>query len=282
MSQLDVPVEAGETARLEPRKAREIEHYDERARTWLEDRSTAKWPTDVHGLEHRRFSSYALFERWIGECCRGKRVLDYGCGTGIHSLLPAACGAEVIGVDLSVESLKIARERIARAGLDGKVNFVAMDCEALDLPSESVDVVLDGGTFSSLDLDRALPEIVRVLKPDGCLLGIETLGHNPFANLKREINVYRGVRTAWAGRHILRVKDLEKIRRRFAAAEIHHFHLLSLSVLPFVGLAGMRRVLHAVDRLDSRLLALPFLKRYAFKAVFKFSEPKRDPAVSAC
>jgi ubiquinone/menaquinone biosynthesis C-methylase UbiE len=63
-----------------------------------------------------------------------------------------------------------------------------------------------------LDLDRAFPELVRVLKSNGFLVGIETFGHNPLTNFKRKINKLIGKKTAWAASHIFQMKDLEKAK----------------------------------------------------------------------
>jgi len=38
------------------------------------------------------------------------RLLDFGCGTGIHSIFPAKWGAEVYGIDISEKSIEIAKE----------------------------------------------------------------------------------------------------------------------------------------------------------------------------
>ncbi|PIU24464.1 hypothetical protein COT12_00910, partial [Candidatus Berkelbacteria bacterium CG08_land_8_20_14_0_20_39_8] len=79
-----------------------------------------------------------------------------------------------------------------------------MDCEKMEFPDNLFDIIFDGGTFSSIDLVKAYPELSRVLKPDGFLIGIETFGHNPFTNLKRKINKLIGKRTEWATAHIFR------------------------------------------------------------------------------
>lgn len=264
-------------ASVDERKSQEVGHYEEKARHWRSLPEADKWERDVHGLRHDTFLSYGFFHASLAARCRGKRVLDYGCGTGIHSLFPVLQGGEVTGIDLSLESLAIARERLQRAGFEkDKVSFVQMDCERLDFPDSSFDLVIDGGTFSSLDLDRALPEIARVLGDDGCLIGIETFGHNPLTNLKRRLNVLRGVRTAWASRHILKAADLEKMKRHFRACEVRYFHLLSVLALPFAGVPGGRHLVRLLDRLDSRLLTLPFLRNFAFKVVFVFSRPLRS------
>jgi len=64
---------------------------------------------------------------------RGMRVLDVGCGAGDVSFLAARLiGQEraVIGVDISAESIGVARERARQAGLTN-VEFVAHDAATL-------------------------------------------------------------------------------------------------------------------------------------------------------
>ncbi len=260
---------------VEKRKADEIEHYDEKARRWRSDPSRDKWQTDVHGVRHDTFSSYEFLGRWLSANCAGKKLLDYGCGTGLHVIHPAACGAEVTGIDLSEDSLDIARERVRRAGVERNVSFLQMDCENLQFPPRSFDLILNAGTFSSIDLDRALPELARVLKPTGHLVGIETLGHNPMTNFKRRLNVLRGVRTSWAAGHIFRVEDLERAGRHFGRIDANYFHFLSLFLIPLSGLPGGRFLVKLADRLDAALLRYRFLRKYAFKVVFVLSEPRQ-------
>ena len=58
----------------------------------------------------------------------GMRVLDIGCGWGGMGLyLHAASGAEVLGITLSEEQLKVARARAAAAGVADKVRFELVD-----------------------------------------------------------------------------------------------------------------------------------------------------------
>src|SRR5262249_22992998 len=151
--------------------------YEAQARVWLRRAGRDRWETDAHRLRHAALSSYRCFEGLIAERCPGRRVLDFGCGNGIHSLAPLRAGARAgVRVDLWEESLAIARRRAELGGAAGRASFLAMDCEALEFPGGRFDVVIDGGTFSSLDLDRALPELARVLSPEGLVIGIETLG----------------------------------------------------------------------------------------------------------
>src|SRR3989344_3529774 len=193
------------TTMMEERKQKEIEYYDQKA----EELSRGPVSGDFEGFEPRILESYKFLYKLLKENCRDKLVLDYGCGNGVHSFAPINFGAKkVIAIDLSEKSLEIARERAKKEGVGDKVEFILMDCEKMDFPAHYFDIILDGGAFSSLDLKKALPELARVLKPEGLLIGIETFGHNPLTNFKRKLNKITGKRTAWATEHILHTKDL--------------------------------------------------------------------------
>lgn len=258
------------------RQEEEREHYNAFAIHWQRQFSKKKWLSDVHLVQHNLYESYKYLELLIKKYSAGQIVLDYGCGTGIHSICPIQYGAiRVVGIDISDESLKIAKKHAQIANAEEKVHFKIMDCENLEFPDNSFDIILDGGTFSSLNLEKALAELARVLKPDGKIIGIETLGHNPIFNLKRRLNVLLGTRTRWAADHIFKLSDFTIMRRYFNKIDARFFHLTALSVMPFIKIPGARFALKATDKLDSALLKIPFLKKYAFKTVFIASQPKK-------
>lgn len=239
---------------MELRKQKEIAHYERLAQKWQNNQKG----TDLEDVAPIRFLSYQFCQEYLKKRCSGKKLLDYGCGNGLHSIFPARWGGWVIGIDLSEKSLKLARRRVQKLGLAEKIKFVKMDCEALEFPDNSFDIIWDGGTFSSLDIKKALPELARVLKPDGFVLGIETLGHNPLFNFKRKINYWRNRRTAWAVAHIFKIPDLKLAQKYFGNVQAKFFHLTF------------------IDWLDNLLLEIPCLKKYAFKIVFVFSKPKKE------
>jgi len=262
---------------MEDRKKVEIEYYDKRAEEWLKEKPDKTLKSDFEGFNPNLLSSFTFCYKILGEKCKDKMVLDYGCGNGIHSIFPAKMGAKkVIGIDLSEKSLEIAKERAKRARLEGKIEFLKMDCEKMQFPDNSFDIVFNSGTFSSLDLNKVFPEINRVLKSDGFLIGIETLGHNPLTNFKRKINKWAGKRTKWAAGHIFKMRDLKLVRKYFNKIEAHFFHLTSWLAFPLLNLPGGKILLKLLEKTDKFLLfAFPFLKRYSFKIVFILSEPKK-------
>jgi len=261
---------------MEDRKKTEIEYYDRRAEDWLRDDSGKEEKTDFEGFDPNVLSSYAFCYEFLKDKCKGQRVLDYGCGNGIHSIYPAKHGAKmVIGIDLSEASLKIARERAEEEGVSEKIEYVLMDCEKTEFPDNFFDIIFDGGTFSSLDLKKAFPELARVLKPDGFLIGIETFGHNPFTNFKRKINELTGKRTKWAASHIFKNNDLRDAKEYFDQVDAGFFHLVSWLAFPFLSWPGGVPFLKLLEIMDKMLVRAPFLRKYSFKVVFVFSNPKK-------
>ena len=255
---------------MELRKRKEIEYYDKKAKEQLKKDFRER---DFESFDPNLLSSFRLCYSYLKDKCRDKKFLDYGCGNGVHSIFFAKCGAQIIGIDLSEPSLKIAGERAAREGVGDKVRFLAMDCEKMGFPDDYFDIIFDGGTFSSIDLNKAYPELSRILKSQGFLLGIETFGHNPFTNLKRKINKLVGKRTDWAVEHIFKTKDLEEVKKYFDKIEVHYFHLISWLAFPFLNLPGGKAFLKLLEFIDGVLLKIPFLRKYAFKVVFIFSCP---------
>lgn len=263
---------------MEERKEKEIEYYNKKVEEILNQEGLKD--RDFEGFNPNLLSSFNYCYKILGEHCKNKKVLDYGCGNGIHSIFPIKMGAEkVVGIDLSESSLKIARARAEREGVGEKAEFLVMDCEKMEFLDDSFDIIFDGGTFSSLDLKLAYPELARVLKPYGLLIGIETFGHNPFTNLKRKINKLTGKRTGWAAEHILKMEDLKKAEQYFNKIETHFFHLISWIAFPFLNLPGAKFLLKLFEKLDKLLFSIPFLRKYAFKVVFVFSEPKNDKKI---
>lgn len=253
---------------MEDRKRKEIEHYNTAAKQELEQGK------DFEGFFPSVLGSYQFLYKVAIPLVAGKKVLDYGCGNGVHSGFLVEHASQVIGIDLSEASLEVARK--AHSTVGGKVSFIKMDCEALEFPDQSFDVVFDGGTFSSLDFSKAIGEITRVLKPDGILIGIETFGHNPFANAKRVLNRLTGKRTSWAASHIITQKEIDALREQFDKVEVHYFHLISLFAFPFLSLPGAHFVLQFAERIDQVFLRFPFFQKYAFKLVFVCTNVKKN------
>jgi SAM-dependent methyltransferase len=118
--------------------------------------------------EHRpRYAEAAV--RWALEpvwARRPLRVIDLGAGTGKLTATLIRLGAEVTAVEPDPKMLAVLRRDLASArSLPGSA-------EEIPLPGSSADAVLAGQAMHWFDLDRALPEIARVLSPGGVLAGL--------------------------------------------------------------------------------------------------------------
>lgn len=103
----------------------------------------------------------------------GALILDAGCGTGFTSLALAEAnpGAKIVGIDLSEESIELARQRLQFHGFD-QVEFHALSIEELPKLELKFDYInCDEVLYLLPDLSVALQALKSVLKPEGILRG---------------------------------------------------------------------------------------------------------------
>jgi SAM-dependent methyltransferase len=105
--------------------------------------------------------------------------LDLGCGSGIAIPGLLERGWRVVGVDLSGDQLRVARQRARGPGVD----LVAADATALPFADQSFDAVVSLLTHTDLDHpEAAFAEAARVLRRGGRLsyVGIHPCFVSPF------------------------------------------------------------------------------------------------------
>jgi cyclopropane-fatty-acyl-phospholipid synthase len=106
----------------------------------------------------------------------GMRVLDIGCGWGGMALyIHAKTGAEVLGITLSEEQLKIARERAEAAGVADKVKFELIDYRALE---GQFDRIVSVGMFEHVGTPQFRTFFTKcreLMTPEGVML-LHTIG----------------------------------------------------------------------------------------------------------
>lgn len=127
-------------------------------------------------------------------------VLDIGCGPGTNFRYYPA-GARVTAIDYNEHMLPMARAEVARLEADGSLSGAHIevrqaDAMALPFPDESFDAYVTTLVLCSVpDLDRAVEEAWRVLRPGGHVRLFEHVRSNSkwIARFQRWLNPAWGV-----------------------------------------------------------------------------------------
>ncbi|MFH1036309.1 MAG: class I SAM-dependent methyltransferase [Pseudomonadota bacterium] len=102
----------------------------------------------------------------------GKRVLDFGCGTGGVSVALASRGAQVVGVEPTQANVAAAAVRAGLHGLQDRAQFIHLpDTARLPFEEDCFDLVIANSVIEYIfqDRDAYLGEMWRVLQPGGLL-----------------------------------------------------------------------------------------------------------------
>ena len=103
-------------------------------------------------------------------------VLDIATGTGDLAILMTNTSAtEIIGLDISAGMLEVGKKKIAEKKLDNKIQMVLGDSEKIPYPDNYFDAITVAfGVRNFETLEKGLAEILRVLKPNGVFVILET------------------------------------------------------------------------------------------------------------
>lgn len=96
----------------------------------------------------------------------GARVLEIGCGMGLHTELMIRAGARVTAIDISPTSIEATRRRLGLKGLTA--SLIQADAETMPLRTAAFDFVWSWGVIHhSARTARIVRQIARVLTPGG-------------------------------------------------------------------------------------------------------------------
>lgn len=115
---------------------------------------------------HKDIGQYNIseFHKFFPADLSGKSLLDIGCGTGYDLSIFQGKGAQVYGVDINPEAVRIAQHKL-------HLPSSALQCTSADklyLPDESLDYVASNYVLQSIsDLSPVFREVHRVMKTGG-------------------------------------------------------------------------------------------------------------------
>jgi demethylmenaquinone methyltransferase/2-methoxy-6-polyprenyl-1,4-benzoquinol methylase len=105
-----------------------------------------------------------------------KTVLDIATGTGDLAILMANTNAEkIIGLDISAGMLEVGKTKIKAKNLSDKIEMILADSENMPFEDHTFDAITVAfGVRNFENLEKGLAEILRVLKPNGIFVILET------------------------------------------------------------------------------------------------------------
>ncbi|WP_290697653.1 bifunctional demethylmenaquinone methyltransferase/2-methoxy-6-polyprenyl-1,4-benzoquinol methylase UbiE [Lacinutrix sp.] len=129
-----------------------------------------------------RVISFGIDIKWrkkvveIVKATNPKTVLDIATGTGDLAINLAETSAEkIIGLDISSGMLEVGKTKIATKNLDNKIEMIIGDSENMPFKDNTFDAITVAfGVRNFETLEKGLKDILRVLKPNGTFVILET------------------------------------------------------------------------------------------------------------
>lgn len=201
----------------------------------------------------------------------GKHILEYGCGNGWMTAELAAMGpSHLTTFDISEEAIRSTKQLLKSKGYESCVTAEKMAAEELDYPDNTFDIVFGFAILHHLDLEKAISELYRVLKPGGVAVFAEPLESNP------AIQVYRHFTPQYRtpDEEPIKINQFREKVKRFSSFNYSSYYLVSLLAFLFVYIPKLSFLygptLKVLSKVDGFLFKLmPFSKRYAWYSVFR-------------
>jgi len=228
---------------------RERDHFE----GVLERRGALYWAErTAAGRRRRDIRSARLIDAAGVDGRPAARVLEVGCGTGEFTRpLAAGMPGRLTGFDVAPGLLRHATRLPANAAV------VAADVEGLPFRSATFDAVVGNAVLHHLRLERALPELLRVLRPGGRLCFSEPNMLNPQVFLERNVR--------WIGRLLDNSPGETAFVRWRLRRDLEALGVADVTIRPFDFLYPLtpERLIGRVERLGSRLERLPLVREIA-------------------
>jgi ubiquinone/menaquinone biosynthesis C-methylase UbiE len=113
----------------------------------------------------------------------GMRALEVGCGAGYFTRELTRSGADIVAIDISPELLEIARANCSAPN----IRYEIQNAYQLSYPDAVFDSVVGSSVLHHLEIEEALREIYRVLKPGGTIYFTEPNMLNPQIAIQKNV-----------------------------------------------------------------------------------------------
>lgn len=186
----------------------------------VEVMDTAEEARDYDAMDHSAVNRIfvADFLAAFLPCASDLPILDMGTGTAQIpiELCRQYSGAQVVAVDLAENMLKLARENVARVGLEDRIRLVHCDAKGLHFGDHTFAAVISNSIVHHIpEPFHVLAELVRVVKPNGMIFVRDLLRPEDDATVQQLVRTYAGD----ANRHQQQMFD-DSLRAALTLAEI--------------------------------------------------------------
>jgi ubiquinone/menaquinone biosynthesis C-methylase UbiE len=241
------------------RRLSDEERYDAYARSELKNILENKIEIGVHNFPVHHTPPFLEYYSRITELItKEMNVLELGIGSGRHSYPLAHTGASIVGLDISQDSLMLCKSR------NLGINLLKGSIEQIPLDDSSIDAIVSCASLSYGEPKLVNSEILRVLKPGGIVIFLDTLKGNELYAFNRYLKFLRGQRTYNSVKNIVDRKRLLFLHNSFAETSTYYYGAY-LWIFPLISIVVGNRLANRINFfLESKI---PSGKR-ALKFVF--------------
>jgi 2-polyprenyl-3-methyl-5-hydroxy-6-metoxy-1,4-benzoquinol methylase len=225
-----------------------------------------------HGEEIWNWSTPAGKIRWARRCRLFKEfigsnkrlVLEIGCGTGLFTKELAATDNTIIAIDISDALIKKAKERVHAKN----VKLVVGNAYKTEFKSNSYDFIVGSSSLHHLEVDSALKEFSRILKPGGSIMFTEPNMMNPQVALIKNVPAIK--------RRAGDSPDETAFFRWAIARKLRNHDFTDISIVPFDFMHPQipESLLGIAGQLTSVIEKVPILKEIAGSLIIQCRKKK--------
>jgi SAM-dependent methyltransferase len=241
-------------------KFKDKQRYEKRAlKTYIKDISSAKTADKLGELDVMFQPPFKEYYRAISNIVRPEMsVLEIGAGTGRHTEVLVKTGAQVSVLDISGSSLKINKLKNPKI-----YRLIEADMNSIPMKNKTIDVIVSCASLSYSEPIETDKELIRVLKPGGCLIILDSLNHNPVYKINRLMRYFIGMRTKTSIKRIPDINRIQEFQKYFRTSEIKYFGTFLWFVYPLSFVMGKRLMVKINQWIEENFQN----GKYAFKFV---------------
>lgn len=176
---------------------------------------------------------------------KGKQVVDIACGEGYGSHILSGTAANVVGVDISDDAVKFAKEKYSGVN---NLSFIQGSVTNIPVESNTVDIMVSFETIEHIhEHDEMLSESKRILKDDGLLI-ISTPDKRVYTDESGEINQYHV-------KELYRQEFVDLLKKYYPQVDIYGQRFVTTSsIIPETSDGKPLQIMGEIEESDSTYL----------------------------